>query len=430
MLKKRGWRLLCIAIFALVLPARADDWPHWRGIHRDGHSAESSRYESGWTFPEKIVWQADVGHGGSSPVVASGRAYFLGWKQDRELVTCLDLRTGKQLWRQEYPAPQYARNATGDEGLYDGPSGTPELDLPAGLLFTLGTDGELRAWDIKHEGQLVWRRNLYDDYAMPRRPKIGRSGRRDYGYTTSPLAYGDWLLVEAGAADGAVIAFDKGAGQPLWKSEHRGLAGHSGGFALVEREGTAWAAIQTLNHALAFSLDKRNPGKTLAAIPWTTEFANSIASVVAHEDSLLITSAYNHNKIARYKLAGDGAKLVWEQPFASKICTPIIHAGRVYWVWEKAHCLDWDTGKSLWSGGQFGQAGSCILTGDERLLAWSNRGKLSLIETAGRSPDRFVELAATPNLFSSDVWPHLVLADGHLLCRDRLGHVKCLSLRP
>lgn len=420
-----SWFLLTLVAIAT---ARADDWPHWRGPERDGHTSENSGFGPGWSFPSQPIWQAEVGHGGSSPIIVAGRAYFLGWKQNREIVTCLDLKSGELLWRQDYAAPRYGRNAIGDEGLYDGPSSTPEFDKATGLLFTLGADGELRSWDTTREGKLLWRRNLYEDYSMPRRPKIGRSGQRDYGYTAAPLVAGDWLLIEAGGEAGAVVALDKRTGEPRWQSEHMGQAGHSGGFAASRGPLSRWGAILLLNHALCFSLDERTPGKTLAAVPWTTEFANNIASVVVHEDSILVTSAYNQSKIARYRVNNSGAMLVWEQPFASKICTPVIHAGNVYWVWERAYCLDWETGRRRWSGGEYGQAGSCIATGDDRLLVWANRGKLALIEMAGRSPDKFIELVATKNLFDTDVWPHVAFADRRLLCRDRLGRVKCFAL--
>jgi hypothetical protein len=34
------------------------------------------------------------------------------------------------------------------------------------------------------------------------------------------------------------------------------------------------------------------------------------------------------------------------------------------------------------------------------------------------------------DIFATDVWPHVVLADGKLFCKDRQGNLKCFSVRP
>jgi hypothetical protein len=59
----------------LLLPSavRAEDWPQWRGLNRDGVWNETGIMES---FPPgglKVRWRVPVGRGWSSPVVAQGR---------------------------------------------------------------------------------------------------------------------------------------------------------------------------------------------------------------------------------------------------------------------------------------------------------------------------------------------------------------------
>jgi hypothetical protein len=120
---------------------------------------------------------------------------------------------------------------------------------------------------------------------------------------------------------------------------------------------------------------------------------------------------------------------MWKTNVHSKICTPVIHKGKVYWVFQQPYCLDFATGRQLWTGPRrFGDAGSCIVTGDERLIIWAKRGDLVLAETAERSPDAFKELARIDGLMRDDVWPHVVLCQGRLYVKDRRGNLKCLAV--
>lgn len=95
---------------------------------------------------------------------------------------------------------------------------------------------------------------------------------------------------------------------------------------------------------------------------------------------------------------------------------------------ELAARLDFDTGEQVWDGGQFGDQGSCILTADDRLILWGQRGKLVLAETDARSPGKYKELAVQYRIFNTEAWPHVVLSDGRLICKDRMGNIKCFGL--
>ena len=309
---------------------------------------------------------------------------------------------------------------------------TPDYDADSRLLFSLGVDGDLNAWDTLKSGKRVWSLNLYDRYQAPRRPEVAKRKKtqRDYGYTSSPLVLGDQVIVEVGGNQGNLVAFNKRDGRELWESENRDEAGHTGGPVPITVEGVPCVAVLTLRNLVVTRIDGANAGKTVATYPWTTDFGNNIATAAVAGDSVIITSAYNHSAMCRLQITLGGAKQVWEtKGIASGVCTPIIHAGHVYWAWRGVHCVDFETGKEVWVGGKVGSQGSCILTSDERLIVYANQGDLTLVETAKRSPNKYTELASKQVLSTTDAWPHVVLAAGKLICRDRDGSVRCLSVR-
>jgi outer membrane protein assembly factor BamB len=412
-------------LLLLLLAQASQDWPHWRGPERNGIVSESSGWGgAGWPV-EAPVWTAKVGDGNTSPIVVQGRLYTMGWAQGKDTVRCLDAATGKDLWSQSYPCPQRGRVHQGDEGFYSGPISTPEFDSATGFLYTLSLDGDLFCWDTKNDGRKVWGLNLYADFGAPMRPHVGAQ-QRDYGYITSPLVRGDRLLVQVGAAEGNLVAFDKRTGKRAWVSECKDPAGHTGGLALMTVEGVPCVAVLTLKNLVVMRLDAGREGKTVATYSWTTDFGNNIATPSVHGDSVLITSEYNHKAICRLKITLKGAEKVWERPFSSKACSPIIHDGRVYFAWQKVRCLDFATGEQKWEGGSVGDAGSCILTGDGKLIVWGGTARLALLDPAATA---YTELTATARLFTAPVWPHVVLSGRRLYCKDRDGNLKCFSIQ-
>ena len=423
-------RVVILSGLLIGSPLRAADWSHWRGPTRDGVQREPSGWTGSRWLPTAATWSRQVGEGSSSPLVIGNQLFVLGWHDQHDHLTCLEASTGNVKWSVSYKCPQYGRKATGDEGFYSGPTSTPEYDSTTGLLYSLSCDGDLNCWDLNKQGRKLWNVNLYERYQVPQRRKIGRSGLRDYGYTTAPLVHREWVIVEAGAESGTLIAFNKRTGEPVWQSAAKDPAGHAGGLVPISVEGVPCVAAFTLRGLLVTRLDESNAGRTVAEYPWTTEFVNNIATPAVHENSILITSGYNQNAICKLEITLDGAKKVWQQPYSSLVCSPLVHQGRVYWAGHQLYCLDFKTGEKLWEGGRFGDAGSCILTSDDRLIVWGGKGTLALVETASHSPEKYLELARIDHLAADDVWPHVVLAHGRIFCKSRNGVIQCFQTRP
>lgn len=205
-LPRPGWKAVSALAWAALLLAWGTvaagevdtDWPQWRGPTRDGISAESSGWPSGW--PPRRLWGRNVGKGCTSPIIVSGKLYVMGWTGSRrgqgvDTVYCFDARTGRERWKVSYTCRYQGRVRTGDTRAYGGPSSTPTFDRDTGRLYTLSTDGDLRCWDAARRGKLLWAKNLYESYTVKQRPYVG-GGRRDFGFPTAPLVLGDLLIIE------------------------------------------------------------------------------------------------------------------------------------------------------------------------------------------------------------------------------------------
>ena len=135
-------------------------------------------------------------------MVAAGRAFVHSRRDPEELVTAIDLATGKVLWQQKYTTPfnknQYAGAAS------KGPHATP---LVIGdRVFTLGGMAVLSAWNAN--GRAAWAQ----DYSA----SVDTS-KLFTGTAASPLADGGSVIVRVGSdvRGGRVIALDPQT-EPSW----------------------------------------------------------------------------------------------------------------------------------------------------------------------------------------------------------------------
>jgi len=425
-------KMTCILLAACVAgPAAGADWPQWRGPNRDDVALERSGHPGGW--PPVKLWERNVGKGCTSPIIVGGRLYVMGWhgagrrgSRGTDTLYCLEAATGREVWRQTYPCRYQGRLRTGDTGAYGGPSSTPTFDRQTGRLYTLSIDGDLRCWEARKGGRLVWAKNLHDVCTIRRRPDAG-AGRRDYGHTSSPLIHGELVIVEAASSDGTVMAFEKSTGRRRWASEFREPGGHTGGPVLMKVGGVDCIANLALFRLVVMRADEGGEGKTVATFHWQTDFANNIPTPAVAGSRVVLTSDYNVSRTGLIEVSMKGARLRWTTRQHSKVCSPVIHAGRIYTVDRSLKCLDLATGKTRWRGGNFGH-GSCLVTSDEKVIAWGN-GKLALVD-ARPGRDEYTELSRVERICRGTCYPHVCLSDGLICCKDRDGRTVVLSVRP
>src|SRR5438128_1152140 len=99
------WRLLRFVLVLFVSGSCtsifADDWPQWRGIHRDARSDETGLLQD-WPKPgPRLAWRV-VGLGrGYSSVSIAGKVFTmgdLGSPVNGEAIIALSASDGKKLW--------------------------------------------------------------------------------------------------------------------------------------------------------------------------------------------------------------------------------------------------------------------------------------------------------------------------------------------
>jgi len=178
MTKKRA--SMAMVIFTLVLagPVLAGDWPHWRGPFLNGASDEKN-LPATWSTTQNVAWCAPLpGHSSATPVIANGKVFVSSTERDSDnlLALCFDAQSGKELWRRRLArsSRQVPRNNMA--------TSSPVADDKR-VYFMYGS-GELAGLD--HEGRPLWSRNIDSEY--------GNISMK-YGYSSSPLLYGDRLYI-------------------------------------------------------------------------------------------------------------------------------------------------------------------------------------------------------------------------------------------
>jgi outer membrane protein assembly factor BamB len=403
------WALLFILATGSVLSAQ--EWTGWRGPARDG-SVGAALVPKPW--PKALVrsWEVETGEGYSSPVVSRGRAFVHSRRDPDEMVTAVDLATGKVAWQQQYRAPfqknQYAKQ------MAKGPNSTP---LVAGTrLYTLGVTGVLSAWNTA-DGALVWR----EDYSA----SVDTS-KLFCGTAMSPMLDGGSLIVQVGSDvhGGRVMALDPATGKPRWTWKGLG-PGYASPLSL-----TAGGVRQlvTLTNGSIIGIDAAT-GASLWSVPFPDEWHENIASPV-WTGSHIVVSGTRQGTHAYAISSTNGvwaAKLAWKNPDVTMYTSsPVFADGRIYGLSAKRRgqfvILDAATGAVKWQ--TEGRAGThaSILIAPEHVLFLTDAGALIV---APRGSDKFVE-ERRYDFGNSSTWAMPVLLPDGLLVREATGLVRLL----
>ncbi|MBX3443014.1 MAG: PQQ-like beta-propeller repeat protein [Planctomyces sp.] len=156
-------------MLALILAARGvrADWPEWRGPDGSGRVPDAGFAEA-WPEGLNTVWRRPIGGGYAGIAAVDDKILTLDRQtepREIERVLCVAADSGEPLWTDEYDV------AYGDLDYGNGPRACPTI--VNGRVYTLGALGHLRCLDLE-TGKLLWRAHLVDDL-RGRRPTWGYS---------------------------------------------------------------------------------------------------------------------------------------------------------------------------------------------------------------------------------------------------------------
>ena len=335
-----------------VATSTQTDWPQWRGPNRDGRLT-GFVVPARWPGRLARKWKVEVGEGHASPLVVQNSAYIFARANENESTRRLDLATGREIWRDAYPAP-YTMNPAA-QGHGKGPKSTPVY--ADGSLYTLGIGGILSCLDAA-SGRVRWR---HDSAARHKQTAPL------YGTAMSPLVDRGLLIAHLGGHDdGELTAFEAKTGRVRWRWTEDGPAYASP--IVVTLDGVRQIVTQTQKRCVGLAADS---GKLLWDLPFTTAFdQNSITPVAAGNRLIFAGMRQPTFAVSVRKTGADWtAHRVWEtRDVTMYMSTPVVSGNRLYGLSERRSgqmfCLDVASGKTLWTGeGRLGDNASVWLAG-------------------------------------------------------------------
>jgi len=421
-------------------PARADDWPEWRGKGRLGVWAETGIVEA---FPKEgltYTWRVPIHAGYAGPAVAGGRVFITdfrraGANRGTERAVCLDETTGKVLWTREWPAdyaglmPTYAT----------GPRATPTVD--GDRVYVLGAKGAL--FCLKSAtGEVVWKVDFVEDYhtTVP-----------TWGMIGAPLVDGDRLIaLVGGAPDAKVVAFDKRTGREIWRALPSDSEPGYNPPVIVAAGGRRQLIIWHPKGVA--SLDPAT-GALLWETPFEVQMGLTVATPVFDRGRLLVSSFFDGSMLLDLDPDRPAARVAWRGRSRSEIetdglhaliTTPVLAGGHVYGVcsYGQLRALDAKTGERLWESlgpvvEKARWAAALIVRNGDRYFLNNDRGELII---ARFTPQGYEEISRTHLIDPTSpasrrerdavLWSHPAYANRHIVVRNDREIVRADLGRP
>ena len=229
MINSRSVWFLCIAptlisLSGVVAPARAENWPQWRGPRGDG-SAEAAPLRWNGETGQGVAWKAPIpGVGHASPIVWGDRVLLVTCLEDdqQRALICLDRDSGKKVWQREVVrSPLETKHR-----LNSFASSTPSTDGNHIYVSFLEVDGTtVPAPNVGKPRPVTPGRMVVACYDMDgNRRWVARPGRfvSAHGYCSNPVLFEDLVIVNGDHdGDSYVLALRQSDGQVAWKTPRK-----------------------------------------------------------------------------------------------------------------------------------------------------------------------------------------------------------------
>jgi outer membrane protein assembly factor BamB len=421
----RNW--LGVAALIVVSPlAKSDDWPQWMGPKRDNVWREEGIVEKFPAGGPKIVWRTPIAGGYAGPAVSGGKVFVTDFVTaadvkidnfDRaefngvERVLCLDQKTGKEIWKHEYPV-KYAISYPA------GPRCTPLVH--EGKLYTLGAEGNLFCFEAD-SGKILWCKDLKAAY---------KTKAALWGFAAHPLIDGKKLITLVGGEGSHVVAFDKDTGAELWKAGNQSDQGYCP-VLITEAAGKRQMIVAAPKAVYSVNPETGEPYWTT---PYTSDSGCVIMTPVRYGDYVFVGGYQGKNLLLKLTADKPGVEVVWKDKkgfgMSPVSVQPFLQEGILYGYDDNGHMygVELPSGKRLWDesgpvgGTPKGSETAFIVKNGDRFVFFAETGHIVLGKLTAKGyeeTDRAKVIEQTNNAFGRKVvWCAPAYADKKMYVRN------------
>ena len=392
-----GMMVSCVVLIC-ASRAAAQDWPQWRGVNRDGKAAGFTVPQT-WPKALKKTWQAKVGLGDASPVLAGNQLFVFARQGGDEVTMCLDAESGRQLWNVKYAA----QAVTGAARRHPGPRSSPAV--ADGKVVTVGVGGVVSYLDAD-TGKLLWRKDPF--------PKVVPT----FFAASSPIIVDGMAVVHVGGkGKGAMIAYDLADGGEKWRCD--GVVPEYASPVLLTVAGTKQLVTLTEKNLVGIGAAD---GKLLWKVPCASArmSANSAMPVVDAQ-TVIFTGPGRGIKAVKIEkqAAGFAPKELWSNgDLSTKYNTPVLKDGLLFGLSNSSSffCLDARTGKAAWTDtARHGRGFAAVVDVGSAILALPDTSELIAFKpsAAGYAELARIKVAETPT------YAHPVISGKRIFVKDQ-----------
>ena len=423
MYTRRGWIIGAGAagVASLLPAAQGSDWPQFRGPDRNNISKETGLLRKWLAAGPKVLWSVPVTQGYAAAAIVGGRVYHHDYDEAKSewCVNCRSMADGKLVWQfreAREVRPNHAITRT-----------IPAVD--SRFVCSLDPKAVLHCLDVK-TGKQIWRKSLVTEYQTTIPSWYNGQCPLQEADRLIIATGGAAIMVALDKATGKEIWRTPNPANPGNPGQY--MMSHSSVMPAV-LGGVRQYLYGTLKGPLGVSA---KDGKLLWEFGRKFNVAVAPSPIAVDDERVFMTASYDAGSVmVRVKRTGEAfkAEAVFDlknNEWNSEVHTPIVYKGHLFAVGEKKRglftCLSFD-GKEVWTSegkASFG-LGSFMLADGMFFVLDGDTGKLRLIEA---STTGYNELASAQVLAGQEVWAPMALSDGKLVLRD-LTRMMCLDVR-